>query len=107
MDKAISRRDFLNGVSIAIGASLLPGTISARDIAAITVNRWPHGYAYGHDPESDQIAFDPDLWPEEKRHWVIGSRPFGNISIASTDSASDAMTEAAIEQAHRAVTDLL
>ncbi|NIM52527.1 MAG: NAD(P)/FAD-dependent oxidoreductase, partial [Gemmatimonadales bacterium] len=22
----------------------------ARDIEAITVNRWPHGYAYGYDP---------------------------------------------------------
>jgi spermidine dehydrogenase len=66
-----------------------------------------HGYAYGYDPESDRIAFEPESWPEEKRYWVTGSRPFGNISIASTDSASDAMTEAAIEQAHRAVTDLL
>ena len=36
----------------------------------------------------------------------IGSRPFGNIGIASTDSASHAMTEAAIEEAHRAVSDL-
>ena len=87
---------------------LAPGGFdAARDIAAITVNRWPHGYAYGYDPESDRIAFEPESWPEEKRYWVTGSRPFGNISIASTDSASDAMTEAAIEQAHRAVTDLL
>ncbi len=34
MDKDISRRDFLNGVSIAIGASLLPGTASALDVGA-------------------------------------------------------------------------
>ena len=34
MDKEISRRDFLNGVSIAVGASLLPGIASARDIGA-------------------------------------------------------------------------
>ena len=34
MDKAISRRDFLNGVGIAIGASLLPGTASAQDFGA-------------------------------------------------------------------------
>jgi spermidine dehydrogenase len=86
---------------------LAPGGFdAARDIAAITVNRWPHGYAYGYDPESDRIAFEPESWPEEKRHWVTGSRPFGNISIASTDAASDAMTESAIEQAHRAVNDL-
>ena len=86
---------------------LAPGGFdAARDIAAITVNRWPHGYAYGYDPESDRIAFEPESWPEEKRYWVTGSRPFGNISIASTDAASDAMTETAIEQAHRAVNDL-
>ena len=86
---------------------LAPGGFdAARDIAAITVNRWPHGYAYGHDPESDRIAFEPDSWPEEKRHWVTGSRPFGNISIASIDAASDAMTESAIQEAHRAVNEL-
>jgi len=78
----------------------------AQDIAAITVNRWPHGYAYGYDPDTDQVAFDPDSWPAEKRVWVNGSRRFGNISIASSDSASNAMAEAAIGEAHRAVNDL-
>jgi spermidine dehydrogenase len=82
------------------------GFDAARDIAAITVNRWPHGYAYGYDPESDQVAFEPESWPEEKRYWVTGSRPFGNITIASTDAASDAMTESAITEAHRAVNEL-
>ena len=105
---ATSFETFERKIREQLSRILTPGGFdAARDIAAITVNRWPHGYAYGHDPESDQIAFDPDSWPEEKRYWVIGSRPFGNISIASTDSASDAMTEAAIEQAHRAVNDLL
>ena len=80
---------------------------AARDIAAITVNRWPHGYAYGYDPETDRIAFDPNLWPAGKRVWQKASRPFGNISIASTDSASNAMTETAIQEAHRAVNDLV
>lgn len=82
------------------------GFDAARDIAGITVNRWPHGYAYGYDPETDRIAFDPDSWPEEKQVWRHASRPFGNISIAATDSASNAMTESAIVEAHRAVNDL-
>jgi len=77
-----------------------------RDIAGITVNRWPHGYAYGYDPETDNVAFNPSLWPIEKRHWIKGSRRFGNISIAATDAASDAMTESAIEEAHRAINEL-
>ena len=79
---------------------------AARDIAGITVNRWPHGYAYGYDPESDRLAYEPEKWPAEKRNWELGRHRFGNISIASTDAASNAMTEAAIEQAYRAVEDL-
>ena len=87
---------------------LAPGGFdAARDIAAITVNRWPHGYAYGYDPETDRIAFQLDSWPEGKRHWVTGSRPFGNISIASTDASANAMTESAIEEAYRAVNELM
>ena len=111
MNADISRRDFLNGASLAIGASLLPQSsvaqdIGKQDIAAITVNRWPHGYAYGYDPATDRVAFEPAQWPEEKRSWVKGSRRFGNISIAATDAASNAMTESAIEEAHRAVEEL-
>lgn len=82
------------------------GFDSARDIAGITVNRWPHGYAYTHDPETDQIAWLPETWPKEKRHWERASVPFGNIGIAGTDAASNAMTESAIEQAWRAIGDL-
>ena len=105
---ATSFETFERKIREQLSRILTPGGFdAARDIAAITVNRWPHGYAYGYDPESDRIAFDPDSWPEEKRHWVTGSRPFGNISIAAIDAASDAMTESAIEQAHRAVNDLL
>ena len=79
----------------------------ARDIAGITVNRWPHGYAYGYDPETDRVAFNPAIWPKEKRHWVHGSKRFGNITIAATDAASNAMTESAIVEAYRAVNELI
>jgi spermidine dehydrogenase len=83
------------------------GFDAARDIAGITVNRWPHGYAYGYDPETDQIAFTPSTWPAEQKHWLKARKHFGNISIAGTDAAANAMTESAIEEAHRAVNDLL
>jgi spermidine dehydrogenase len=72
----------------------------ARDIEAITVNRWPHGYGYEYNP-----LFDPD-WPENERPNVIGRRPFGRITIANTDSAATAYTDAAIDQAYRAVNEL-
>jgi len=104
---ATSFETFERNIRDQLSRILAPGGFdAARDIAAITVNRWPHGYAYGYDPESDRIAFEPDSWPEKKRHWVTGSRPFGNISIASTDAASNAMTESAIEEAYRAVNEL-
>ncbi|MDE0366899.1 MAG: NAD(P)/FAD-dependent oxidoreductase [Gammaproteobacteria bacterium] len=82
------------------------GFDAARDIAALTVNRWPHGYAYGYDEETDRVAFEPSQWPEDKRHWKTASQRFGNISIAATDAASNAMSEAAIEEAYRAVSEL-
>ncbi len=72
----------------------------ARDITAITINRWPHGYGYEYNP-----LFDPD-WPEDQRPNVIGRKPFGRITIANTDSAATAYTDAAIDQAYRAVNEL-
>jgi spermidine dehydrogenase len=73
----------------------------ARDIEAITVNRWPHGYGYEYNP-----LFDPD-WTEDKRPNVIGRRSFGRITIANTDSAATAYTDTAIDQAYRAVHELM
>ncbi len=78
----------------------------ARDIEAITVNRWSHGYAYGYDPATSEVDFLTD-WPEERRTWVRARRPFGRIAIANSDAAANAMTEAAISQAHRAVGEIL
>jgi spermidine dehydrogenase len=79
----------------------------ARDIEAITVNRWPHGYAYGYDPIEDEIAWLPDEWPEERRTWVVGRQRFGRISIANSDANANAMTEAALGAAHRAAKEVL
>jgi spermidine dehydrogenase len=73
----------------------------ARDIEAITVNRWPHGYGYEYNP-----LFDPD-WPEDQRPNVIGRKQFGRITIANTDSAATAYTDTAIDQAYRAVSELM
>ena len=78
----------------------------ARDIEAITVNRWPHGYASPHDPTSRLHSYGTRSMPPEKRHWVNGRHRFGRIAIANSDAAASAMSEAAIGQAHRAVGDL-
>ncbi len=73
----------------------------ARDIEGITVNRWAHGYAY--TPNS---LFDPD-WKEEEKPWVIGRKPFGRIAIANSDAGANAYTNEAIDQAWRAIGDIL
>jgi spermidine dehydrogenase len=77
------------------------GFDSARDIEAITVNRWPHGYGYEYNP-----LFDPD-WPQGEAPHLIGRKRFGRITIANSDSGATAYTDVAIDQAHRAVSELL
>jgi spermidine dehydrogenase len=71
------------------------------DIIAITVNRWPHGYAYEYNP-----LFDPD-WNEHEQPHVIGRAPFGRITIANSDSGAGAYTDSAIDQAHRAIEEVI
>ena len=73
----------------------------ARDIEAITVNRWPHGYAYEYNP-----LWDPD-WPEGNRPCDIARRRFGRVTIANSDAAAAAYTDQAIDQGYRAVQELL
>jgi spermidine dehydrogenase len=73
----------------------------ARDIEAITVNRWPHGYAPEYNP-----LFDPDV-PESQRANVVGRARFGRIAIANSDSGGAAYTDSAILQAQRAVSELV
>jgi spermidine dehydrogenase len=77
------------------------GFDAARDITAITVNRWPHGYAAEYNP-----LFDPDV-PEAEQAHVRGRAPFGRITIANSDAGGAAYTDSAIDQAHRAVRELL
>jgi spermidine dehydrogenase len=73
----------------------------AEDIVAITVNRWPYGYAYTYD-----TLADPDLPPEQRPH-VLGRQRFGRVTIANADAGAAAFTNQAIDEAHRAVQELL
>jgi spermidine dehydrogenase len=73
----------------------------ARDIEAITVNRWPHGYAPEYNP-----LFDPDGPPDQRAN-VVGRARFGRIAIANSDAGGAAYTDSAIAQADRAVNELL
>ena len=73
----------------------------ARDILAITINRWPHGYAYGYSS-----LFDPEFAEGQEPH-VLARQRFGRISIANADAGGIAETSSAIEQALRAVREVV
>jgi len=72
----------------------------ANDITAITVNRWPHGYAYEYN-----YLFDPE-WPKGESPCEIGRKRFGRIAIANSDAGAAAYTDQAMDQAWRAVEEL-
>jgi len=98
---------FEREIRAQLGRTLQAGGFDpARDIAAITVNRWPHGYAYGQDSKTGEVAWVGDEIPPERRPWELGRKPFGRIAIANSDAGANAMTETAIGEAHRAVADL-
>jgi spermidine dehydrogenase len=76
----------------------------ARDIEAITVNRWPHGYADGYNELEDPSYEDRN---DERYPHVRGRKRFGRIAIANSDAGASAMLETAVEQAYRAVNELI
>ena len=73
----------------------------ARDIAAITVNRWPHGYAYQYNSLFDSFWLEGGETPCE-----VARKRFGRIAIANADAGAYAYTDEAINQAWRAVGEL-
>ncbi len=92
---------FEQNIRDQLGRILGPGGFNPdTDITAITVNRWPHGYAYEYNP-----LFDPD-WPEGGAPHEIGRAPFGRIVIANSDAGAAAYTDCAIDQAYRATQEL-
>ena len=78
------------------------GFDAERDIEAITVNRWAHGYSYGPGR-----TWEPEYASEADKPWVKGRQPFGRITIANSDAGAAANTDSAISHAHRAVKEAL
>jgi len=73
----------------------------ATDITAITVNRWPHGYAYQYNSLWDKFWREGGETPCE-----VARRPFGQIAIANADAGAYAYTDCAIDHAYRAVGEI-
>ncbi len=87
-------RSVMNGIYGSAGFD------AAEDILAITVNRWPHGYARDH------VDMEDADWNTEPQPNVLGRQRCGNIVIANSDAGADAYTHTAIDQAWRAVNEL-
>jgi spermidine dehydrogenase len=85
-----------------LARTLGPGGFDpARDILAITVNRWPHGYAYEYSSLWDKFVLEGGETPCERAR-----KTFGRIAIANSDAGAAAYTDEAINQAWRAVGEL-
>ena len=76
------------------------GFSSASDIAAIAVNRWPHGYSYVSNSLFDYDDSDDTVLK-------LARRKAGKVAIANTDSGGDAWVHFAIDQAARAIDELM
>jgi spermidine dehydrogenase len=92
---------FERNIRDQLSRALGPGGFDpARDIQGITVNRWPHGYAYEYNS-----LYDPE-WPPGQAPCEIGRAAFGRIHIANSDAGAFAYTNEAIDQAWRAVNEV-
>ncbi len=99
---ATSFETFERKIRDQLGRALADGGFDpSRDIEAITVNRWPHGYAAGQN-----TLYDPD-WSDEELPWVVGRKRYGRIAIANSDAAAICLTQAAFDQGRRAVQEIL
>lgn len=72
-----------------------------REIEAITVNRWAHGYTYEYMRPWDRF------WPHGLLPCERARRGWGRVAIAGSDSGAFAYAHSAIDQATRAVQELL
>lgn len=98
---ALTFEDYEREVRTVLDGLLGPAGFDVqKDILAITVNRWPHGYAYEY-----MELWDPEWAPGQAPH-EIASKPFGNIAIANADAGASAYTHVAIDEAFRAVQEL-
>jgi len=77
------------------------GFDAAADIEAITLNRWAHGYAYEYMRPWD------NYWPDGPLPAASARRGWGRVAIANADAGAYAYAQGAIDQATRAVSELL
>ena len=99
----ISFATFESNIRSQLDRVLGPGGFDAsRDVAGIIVNRWSHGYASG----SNEL-YDPDYSHRMDAPWIIARKQFGRITISNSDAAGVSLTNAAWQQSHRCVSEII
>ncbi len=99
----MSYDDFERNIYAHLDVMLGPyGFDAEREIAAITLNRWPHGYAYEYEGVGVPAEYDRYNGPH-----IAGRAQIGRISIANSDSEGYAYVDGAIDAADRAVNEQL
>lgn len=92
--------DYETAIRTDLSRMLGPGGFdAARDMLAITVNRWSHGYSWGPNTLVDD-------WDEHEAVIETARRPVGRVTIANSDSGWSAYAHVAIDEARRAVGEL-
>lgn len=98
----LSFDDYERAIRRQLGEALGAGGFDAvTDILAITVNRWPHGYAYEYND-----LYDPPDWSRYNGPHIAARQPFGRITIANSDAEAFAYVNGAIDSAYRAVNEI-
>jgi spermidine dehydrogenase len=98
-DFATFERNIREQLARTLGAG---GFDPARDIRAITVNRWPHGYAYQYNSLFDRFWLEGGPTPCE-----TARRRLGSISFANADAGAYSYADAAIDHGLRAAREAL
>jgi len=99
---ALSFEEMERQIRDVLGRALAEGGFDpAKDIEAITCNRWSHGYAYEYMRPWDRF------WPDGELPIVKARKAWSRIAIANSDSGAYAYADSAIDQAARAVRELL
>jgi spermidine dehydrogenase len=99
----MSFEDFERDIFSHLDGMLGPyGFEADRDIAGITLNRWPHGYSYEFEGVGVPAEYDRYNGPH-----IAGRARIGRISIANSDSEAYAYALGAIDAADRAVNEQL
>lgn len=90
---------FERAIRIQLAGALSGGGFDPkRDIVAITVSRWGHGYALPRN-----LLFDNENGPGPAE---LGRKKFGHITIANSDASGIDNAQTAMDEAARAVREL-